>query len=632
MCGIAGWVGQLDRHGAAAPAPVLDRMTDALSHRGPDDRGVWLGQGVALGHRRLSIIDIEGGHQPMWSPDGRFCIVYNGEIYNFLELRRELERRGRRFATRSDTEVLLAAYEEWADAAVERINGMFAFAIWDVARRRLFAARDRAGEKPFYYADVGGSLVFASEIKGLLPHPAVSRELDHDAVARYLAFEYVPAPASIFRDVRKLPAAHSLILEPATRPCIQRYWTPRYGHRKGGPTIEQACQNLRSRLVESLRQRLISDVPLGVFLSGGIDSSAIVALLAREVGHSRIKTFTIGFHDASFDESDYARRIAEHFGTEHHQELLDPHRMIEVLPEIIERLDEPLGDPSIVPTYLLSDFTRRHVTVAVGGDGGDELFAGYPTFTAHKLTRVYDRLMPRVGHAIARKLAARLFVSHRNMSFDFLLNTFLKGARQPAHQRHVTWIGAFTPEMQRQLWIEPPELDPATLYGCAAEAMREVEVDDEMQRALQLYFKLYLQDDILTKVDRASMMHSLEVRAPFLDVPLMEATQALPARMKIRGLRGLKHVLKETVKGLVPDEILARPKKGFGIPVSRWFRDDLRDDLRATLSPERLRAGGLFRPEPVERMVREHLEGEFNHRKPLWTLFMFEKWRERWAA
>ena len=356
MCGIAGWVDPVDRQETATPEAVLDRMTDALSHRGPDDRGVWLGQGVALGHRRLSVIDIEGGHQPMWSPDGRLCIVYNGEIYNFLELREELESKGRRFATRSDTEVLLTAYDEWGEQVVERINGMFAFAIWDAGRRRLFAARDRAGEKPFYYAHVDGSFVFASEIKGLLPHPSVSRELDRSAVALYLAYEYVPAPASIFRDVRKLPAAHTLSLEPGTEPRIRRYWTPRYGRRENSTSIEEACEVLRARLTESLRQRLISDVPLGVFLSGGIDSSAIVGFLARELGHPRIKTFTIGFHDSSFDESGYARRIAEHFGTEHHQEILDPRRMIEVLPDIIDRLDEPLADPSIVPTYLLSRF------------------------------------------------------------------------------------------------------------------------------------------------------------------------------------------------------------------------------------------------------------------------------------
>jgi asparagine synthase (glutamine-hydrolysing) len=632
VCGIAGWVGALERHGGGAPEAILDRMTDALAHRGPDDRGVWLGDGVALGHRRLSVIDIAGGHQPMWSADGRLGIVYNGEIYNFLELREELERKGRRFTTRSDTEVLLAAYEEWGEAVVTRLNGMFAFAIWDTARRRLFAARDRAGEKPFYYADAGGSFVFGSEIKALLPHPAVSRELDRAALARYLAFEYIPAPASIFRAVRKLPAAHTLSLEPGTAPRIERYWMPRYGRRRGAPSLREACEMLRERLIVSLRGRLISDVPLGVFLSGGIDSSTIVALLAREIGHPRIKTFSIGFHEASFDESGYARQIAEHFGTEHHQELLDPRRMVAVLPDIIDRLDEPFADPSIVPTYLLSRFTRHHVTVAVGGDGGDELFAGYPTFTAHKLARVYDRLMPRFVHAIVRGLAARLFVSHRNMSFDFLLNAFLKGAYQPAWMRHVSWTGAFTPEMQQELWADPPSLELEDVYGSAARAMEEVEVKDDLQRALQMYFKLYLQDDILTKVDRASMMNSLEVRAPFLDVPFMEAAHGLPARLKMRGLRGLKYVLKQTVKDCMPEEILARPKKGFGIPVSRWFREELRDDLLDTLDPERLRAGGLFRPEPVQRMVREHLRGDFNHRKPLWTLFMFEKWRERWGV
>ncbi len=632
MCGIAGWVGSALSARADSPRRLIREMTDTLRHRGPDDSGIHVEEGLALGHRRLSIIDLDHGQQPMWNEAGTVGVVYNGEIYNFLELRRALERDGHRFRTRSDTEVLLAMYERHGDEMLERLDGMFAFALWDRPRRRLLAARDRAGEKPLYYAPSADGLVFGSELKALVRHPAVSREIDPRALASYLAHEYVPAPASIFRDVRKLPAAHAMSVAADGSLRVFKYWEPRYGERHVRVGLPEATARLSELLERSLRTRLIADVPLGVFLSGGVDSSSIVGFLVRRLGRTDVKTFSIGFREASFDESRWARTIAERFGTEHHEEILDANRMLEVLPELLELLDEPFADPSIVPTYLLSRFTRRHVKVALGGDGGDELFVGYPTFTAHKLVHVYDRLVPRPAHRLLELAASRMAVSHRNMSFDFLLNVFLRGAYRADHHRHIVWLGAFSPEMQRELWSYdgmPP--DDEELFAGALAAVRECGGEDHLQRAFNLYFRLYLQDDILTKVDRASMMNSLEVRAPFLDVELMETAQGLPSALKFPRFR-LKHVLKETVRGLVPDEVIDRPKKGFGIPVGRWLRNELREELLAALSPQRIRAGGFFSPEYVQGLVHEHLEGRANHRKPLWTLLMFERWRERWAS
>jgi len=631
MCGIAGWVGSELSARVESPERLIRAMSDVLRHRGPDDSGTHVEDGVALGHRRLSIIDLEGGHQPMWDETGAVAIVYNGEIYNFPTLRDELRALGHRFRTRSDTEVLLALYRQHGEAMLERLDGMFAFAIWDRTRRRLFAARDRAGEKPLYYAPLAGGLLFASEPKALLLHPAVSRRIDPQALAAYLAHEYVPAPACIFRDLRKLPAAHALSVSPEAEPRIWRYWSPRYGEPDRSVGLAEARERLSALLEQSVRSRLIADVPLGVFLSGGIDSSTIVAFLVRRLGHADVRTFSIGFRESSFDESGWARRVAREFGTDHREETLDARGMLRVLPELIERLDEPFADPSIVPTYLLSRFTRQHVKVAVGGDGGDELFGGYTTFVAHKLARIYDRLMPRPAHRLLVRAASAMSVSHRNMSLDFLLDSFLRGAYRPDHERHVVWVGALSPEMQRELWTADG-MPPASerIYEAGLRAIRGCGVADHLQQALHLYFQLYLQDDILTKVDRASMMNSLEVRAPFLGVDLMEAAQGLPGALKLPRLE-LKHVLKQTVRGLVPDEVIDRPKKGFGIPVGHWLRHELKDELRAALAPARIREAGLFSADYVNRLVREHLDGRRNHRKPLWTLLMFEKWRERWA-
>ena len=631
MCGIAGWVGEGDGRPREEAEAILSGMTEALRHRGPDDRGLYLDRDVGLGHRRLSIIDIAGGHQPMASEDGSLIVVFNGEIYNFLELRSDLERRGHRFRSRSDTEVLLALYETYGSDMLEHLNGMFAFALWDTRQRRLLAARDRAGKKPFYYLAGENRFLFASELKALLRHPALAPEIDPLGLAQYLAFEYVPAPQSILAGVRKLPAGTALWVAPGAAPRLWRYWSPRYAGRDDVVDEDEACRHLETLLDDAVRLRLISDVPLGVFLSGGIDSSAVVALMSRHVRPEEINTFSIGFREESFDESSHARRLARHFGTSHHEEILDGRGMLEILPEVIAGLDEPFADPSVVPTYLLSRFTRSRVKVALGGDGADELFAGYPTFIAEKLVRRYDRLVPRWMDRLVGAVVDRLPVSHRDMSLDFLLHQFLRGTSREPAGRHMAWLGSFSDDMRDALLKSGAGagLETDEVYRTARAALAEAGSDDPMQEVLNLYFRLYLQDDILFKVDRASMLNSLEVRCPFLDYRVVEAAQKLPARYKIRGRR-LKYILKRMLAGRLPQPILDRPKKGFGIPVGQWIRAELREEIADVLSPRRIEQGGLFSAPYVRRLLDEHLAGRRNHRKPIWTLFMFEKWRETW--
>lgn len=605
-------------------------MTDSLRHRGPDDGGYYVDENVALGHRRLSIIDLSGGHQPMWNQRHDLGIVFNGEIYNFLELRPELEKDGFRFTTQSDTEVLLALYEKHGEAMLEKLNGMFAFALWNARKQSLFLARDRAGKKPLYYARKDGRFLFASEAKALLRHPSVSREMDRRVLAKYLAYEYIPAPDSIFRDIRKLPGAHAMTVSSGAEPKIWRYWHPRMAGLRAEADFEDSCARVEALLEDAVVKRLISDVPVGVFLSGGIDSSAVVAMMARHTRGKDIKTFCIGFRESSFDESVHARRVAGFFGTDHHEDVLDARRMTEILPDISARLDEPFADPSIVPTYLLSKFTRRHVTVALGGDGGDELFAGYPTFAAQKMAAHYRRFVPRFMHQGLRMAAAAMLVSSEYMSLGFRVKRFLGGMEQPEATRHFAWLSAFSPEMQRALWNDMP-LRPEEFYAEPIVALGEVNSDDPLQRAMYQYFRLYLQDDILVKVDRASMMHSLEVRAPFLDVRMVDAVFALPSRFKIHGL-AMKFILKRILSKMLPKEILSRPKQGFAVPVARWFREDLRKEVKEVFGRERIRRAGFFCPDYVERLVGEHQEGRHDHCKPLWTLYMFEKWRETWLS
>jgi asparagine synthase (glutamine-hydrolysing) len=611
-------------------------MCVALAHRGPDDEGSVHHDGVTLGMRRLSIIDLEGGHQPIHNEDSQIWVVQNGEIYNHLALRAELEVLGHVFASRSDTEVLVHGYEEWGEAMVERLNGMFAFALHDRRRRVVLLARDRMGIKPLHYAISGSRLVFASELKALLCDPALRRGVDPVALDQYLALEFVPSPRSMVRGISKLPPAHTLTWSVAEGTSVlRRYWAPTLREGDGlsdGRSLDEACEELRGVLLESVRKELISDVPLGVFLSGGIDSSAVAAMMTQ-LG-SEVKSFSVGFTDRSFDESAYARLVARHLGTDHHELVLSPDMLLGLIPRLSSLLDEPLGDASIIPTYLLSEFTRRHVKVALGGDGGDELFAGYPTLQAHRLTGYYSLVPAAVRRGLVEPVVRRLPVSRRNLSFDYRAKRFVSGMDFPVAERHERWMGSFVAE-ERSALLTREVLEAVSLAVDAgvesSVGAAGAEPRNPLNRVLLMDMRGYLENDILVKLDRASMMASLEGRVPLLNNDFVEYATALPLDMKLRGLRS-KFLFKRALRGLLPEAILRRPKKGFGIPVAEWFRGPLREQMLSVLSPERMARKGFFEPAAVAALVREHLEGRRDNRKQLWTLFAFELWHDGYVA
>jgi asparagine synthase (glutamine-hydrolysing) len=626
MCGITGFIG---REGEEADRGVLARMTAALAHRGPDGDGLYVDGPVALGHRRLAIIDVAGGAQPLSNEDGSVWVSYNGELYNEPALRARLEARGHVYRTVSDTESLVHLYEEQGTAFVAGLNGMFALALWDRNRRRLVLARDRMGQKPLYYAETpGGGLVFGSEPKALLAHPQVARRLDEASLARYLFYEYVPAPYSIWEGMRKLPAAHLLVWENGTT-TVERYWQPPPPMAESAaPPLGVAAVRFWDDFRDAVARHRRSDVPLGVFLSGGVDSSSVAAALTQVEPARGVRTFSIGFEDPSFDESRHSRTVAQHLGTDHHERVFSAATVYELLPEVATWLDEPFGDASILPTHLLSRFARTEVTVALGGDGADELLAGYPTFAAERAADLYARL-PAPARALAGAAVGRLPVDHGNISFDFRLKQFLRGAGAPAALAHQRWLGSFSgPEIARLLAgggtldVEAEHLGRAALLAPAG---------DPLTRALALYQDTYLPEDILTKVDRASMACSLEVRAPFLDAALVDALAALPSSFKY-GRGQTKRLLKAAASPYLPPAILSRPKKGFGIPVARWLRGPLSGLLDRLLGRERLERQGLFRPDEVALRIHEHRQGIRDHRKPLWTLLMFQLWYEHWLS
>ena len=626
MCGIVGNI--LARADRRPDPAVLQRMNERLAHRGPDDEGILVQGPAGLAMRRLKIIDLATGHQPMAGEGRRVWVVFNGEIYNYRELGANLAARGHTFTTRSDTEVIVHGYEDRGLASLDDLEGMFAFAIWDAPARTLVLARDRLGIKPLYYAVLPDQIVFASELRALVEHPAVERTLDLTALSRYLAHEYVPAPHSIFRGVRKLAAGHWLTYSDG-RVKVEPYWDVRFqGDRAMGEA--DAVEALRAVLDLSVRQHLVSDVPLGVFLSGGIDSSAVAALAARHLP-GRLKTFSIGFEDPSFDETAYARSVARGLDADHHEEILGPRAALDLVARLPELLDEPLGDASLLPTFLLSRFTRRSVTVALSGDGGDELFAGYPTYQAHRLARALE-LVPRwVRQRLVRPVVERLPVSLDDLSFDFRLKRFLEGMDFAPVERHAAWLGAFTPAEQRALFTSDAlarmEMEPS--YAAFHEMLTHAPSASGLERMLYLDLKGYLGEGVLTKVDRASMVCSLEVRLPLLDRRVVELAASLPMRLKLRGLT-TKYVLKRALSGVLPRAILERRKKGFGVPLARWFRADLAPLLRDACAPDVVCRAGLFRPEAVERLIGEHAAGRRDHRKKLYTLLAFQLWASRY--
>jgi asparagine synthase (glutamine-hydrolysing) len=622
MCGILGFINTDPTR--LADEPIARAMAGAIAHRGPDDEGFYFKENVAMGMRRLSIIDLATGHQPISNEDGSVWVVFNGEIYNFPDLRRMLLSRGHRFSTQSDTEVIVHLYEDHGDDLVDHLNGMFAFALWDERRRRLLVARDRAGEKPLYFTRTASAFIFSSELKSLVVHPEVERRVNLLALRKYLQYEFVPSPHTMIEGVHKLRPAHRLIFEKGewrTEP----YWRLSYEGERLKIGEGEAAEEVRCRLREAVRMRLVSEVPLGVLLSGGIDSSAVAAL-ACEAAEGRVKTFSIAFEEKSFDESSYARLVADHLGTEHYERRFTEREMLEIVPEIPRLLDEPLGDGSLIPTFLLSRFTRERVTVALGGDGGDEFFAGYPTYAAHRMANYY-RALPRFAReGVIERAVARLPVSTDNLSFDFKAKRFVQGAALPVGERHTVWMGSYTAAQQRSL------LSPEVLAACPDEKVfDEVRIYDRQNGhdAVELMMALdathYLSECVLFKVDRASMAASLETRAPFLDHTLIEFLAKLPVDLKLRGLTG-KYILKRAMRGRLPQQIIKRPKKGFGMPVAKWVKGELRTFVRDVFAPERLKNRGLFNADYVVRLLDEHERGVADHRKLIWTLLMFEMW------
>lgn len=625
MCGICGYI-NLD--GAPADGAILTRMTDSIWRRGPDDSGFHVAGPVGLGVRRLSIIDLADGHQPMSDPAGTLRIVYNGELYNFPELKRELEARGHRFRTHCDTEVVLLAYREWGEDALRRFNGMFAFAIWDSENHSLFLARDHVGIKPLYYGVHGEQFLFGSELKAILSHPNVHPSLDLAALTQYLTFVYVPTPGSIVEGVHKLPPGHSLTWRNGEI-HLRQYWDHDLTPACPRPSLNEAADLVRSAMAESVRSEMISDVPVGVLLSGGVDSSAVAAFMARE--RPGLDSFSIAFDDPSFDESAYAREMAQHLCTNHHELTVSPGMMLDVLPSLQQVLDEPMADASIIPSYILSRFARQHVKVALGGDGGDELFAGYSTLQAHALVEWYNRIPGVIRHGLIAPAVRRLPVAHSNLSFDFKAKRFVAGADLPTADRHHQWLGAFPPGA---LWnvLSPDlraELGQASPFSVLAAYDGRVASLPALDQVLYLDMKMYMEGDILVKVDRSSMGNSLETRVPLLNRTLVEATQHLPIDFKLHRFTR-KYVLRHALRGIVPDTIIDRKKKGFGIPIARWLNGDLRETANSLLDPTRIGNEGYFDAREVSRLLNEHRSGVADHRMQLWTLMVFQLWQDQY--
>lgn len=629
MCGICGVV-RAEPTRALEPG-LIDTMCRSIVHRGPDDQGIYVQGNVGLGSRRLSIIDLEGGKQPIHNEDRTIWIVSNGEIYNYPALSRMLEQKGHRFYTRSDTETIVHAYEEFGDEFLHHLNGMFSFALWDARRHHLLLARDRIGIKPLYYTFHDDTLIFASELKAILAYPELERKIDLVALNEYLSYEYVPAPRTIFQDIFKLPPGHALdFYEGETR--IWQYWDLDLA-------LSETVQPKQSVEYESdvldvlrevVRQEMVSDVPIGVLLSGGIDSSGVAALMAESTT-DEIQSFAIGFDDPSFDESHHARQVARHLGTKHHELTLTAKEMLDLIPAIAEFLDEPLGDSSLIPTYLLAKFAREHVKVALGGDGGDELFAGYSTLQAHRLMDYYERLLPgAVRRQLVPWVVDRLPVSFNNISFDFKARRFISGQDIPSIERHHLWLGSFTPSQKLQLLQDWAQLEERETYRTAAEHLQNSGTKELINQVLYCDMKLYLEGDILTKVDRASMANSLEVRVPLLNNTLVEFVTAIPHELKLHRMTR-KYIMRKALQGLVPDNILRRSKKGFNIPVAKWLLGPLRPLAEEMFSEERLRREGFFQPTYVRGLLGEHLAGRQDNRKLLWTLLVFQLWHERWG-
>ncbi len=614
MCGICGFVGKGDLQD-------LTSMTRVMAHRGPDAEGLWSDQkkAVYLGHRRLSIIDLAGGNQPMWTSDGALGVVFNGEIYNHVELRTALTEAGHRFSSgHSDTEVLLHGYREWGSRLPEKLNGMWAFAIYDQRKQEIFISRDRFGKKPLFYSLQNGTFVFASELSSLVKHPSITANINSMSLKKYFAYGYIPAPWSLYRNIFKLPGGYNLLLSLHEMKIEKtKYWDlvlepfdkiPRDPEGEWGEII-------RDLLRRAVKRRLMSDVPLGIFLSGGVDSSAIASFAVSSAG-DRVRTFSIGFEESSFDESAYSRQVASLLGTDHTLEVLSLERSSSLLKDIIGKLDEPMGDSSILPTFLLCREARKQVTVALGGDGGDEMFAGYDPFKALYWAELYGRIIPKPVHTAIRMIMAHLPSSHGYMSIDFRIKRTLRGLSYPRRLWNAVWLGPLEPTDLEELFHEP--IDVEEVYAEAIEHWENCAQENLADKTLQFYTKLYMQDDILVKVDRASMMNSLEVRAPFLDIELVDFVRRIPNAYKYRGGEP-KYILKKALEPILPKDILYRSKRGFGVPIGKWFQE-------GSLTVNGSDSTGLMNTHFLTRIAEEHRKNRQDHRACLWNAWLLSQW------
>jgi asparagine synthase (glutamine-hydrolysing) len=636
MCGITGAIWTDPKLGIEPP--VLARMTDVLRHRGPDDCGQYLSEfrlrppyeslpGVALGFRRLAIIDLETGAQPMSNEDGSVWVVCNGEVYNFESLRHRLEGAGHTFRTHSDTETIVHLYEDEGLDCFSHLNGMFAVAIWDATRRRLVLARDRLGKKPLVYRAEPQRLLFASELKSLLEVPGVPREIDSSAVDEYLTYQYIPHPNTIFRGIRKLPPGHWAVYQEGLLQ-VKPYWQPDFNLERRTSEADAAAQ-LRETLTSAVQLRMRSDVPLGAFLSGGVDSSLTVALMQQQSAEP-IKTFSIGFPVPEYDETRYARQVAQHLKTDHHEFQVTPDA-IDILPKLVWHYDEPFADSSAIPTWYVSQMTRQHVTVALTGDGGDELFAGYPRYRAVALGGWIDRLNP-----LRRVLAAKLWQAlpgARQKSMLRRFKRFSEALSMSPQRRYLEWIAIFNESRRAALYSDDflaqlPDSDP---FAFLQSAWSRAGKRDPVTAVSLADLVTYLPCDLMTKVDIASMAHGLECRQPMLDYRVVELAASLPRRLKFRWGHG-KRLLRRAFGNLLPREIWTRPKMGFGVPLDHWFRNELREMTHDVLLSDSAHSRGYFRPELVARMVHEHESRAFDHSYRLWSLLIFELWLQQWGS
>jgi len=620
MCGIAGYVGKGNRED-------LENMISAIKHRGPDNDGVFLVGNVGLAHARLSIIDLsEWGRQPMFNNDKTIGIVFNGEIYNFEELRNELVRIGYKFKSNTDTEMIIYLYEKFGESCFEKLNGMFAIGLYDFRLGKLILARDKMGKKPLYWGIFGDTLIFGSELKAIMRHRVFKKELNLEAVNKYLTYEYVPTPHSIFKNVYKMEPASYLVYQNKEIKKT-KFWEIEFND--SDISLDEAIVRLDEKINESVRLRMVSDVPLGVFLSGGLDSSTI-AYYAQKNSSRKIKTFSVNFEEKSFDESKYAQKVSDILGTEHYDQLLTTKNLIETL-STIDLIDEPIGDASIIPTYLLSKHARNYVTVALGGDGGDELFAGYPTFQADVLAGIYEKIPTLIKKIFLEKIIHKIPETDNNFSLGFRLKTFVKGLGGDKKYRHHRWLGSFYKEekeklFKREIWNE---IGTKKYFEEIDYYLKNIKAEDCRNKMLGLYMRTYLMDGVLVKADRASMKNSMEVRSPFLDSNLVEFVNSLPFPFKLKGFT-TKYILKKLMKDKLPKNIVYRKKKGFGIPLSSWLRNELKKFCDGMLSEGKIKKQGLFDYDYIAKLKDEHFNENKDNRKKLWTLMAFMIWYEKY--